>query len=78
MQLLFSLGLADGQLQLANATLQAEQVLLELGLLLLQDRNLVLQLAVLCLLHRQVLLQLALHSASLILQVFAHVLGLDR
>jgi len=67
---------ADGEFDLADAALQANQVLLQLGLLLLDAADLVLQFHIFNLLGREISLQLVLNSVCLDLEGLAHFGGL--
>lgn len=57
---------ANAQLELGNTSLQANQVLLELGLLLFQTTDLILQFDILDLLRVQVLFQVIFDSTALV------------
>ena len=68
-----SLALTDGQLELANASLQTEQVSLQLSLLLLSDADLVLQFLILGLLLLQVSLEVFLNAHRLVFKFLARI-----
>ena len=66
-------GFTNRQFQFPDSSLQPQQVLLQLSLLLLQNTYLSLQFLVLGPLIAQIFLELIFHSLSLVHQVISHV-----
>ena len=62
------------ELKFADSSLQSEQVLLELRLLLFKDTDLALELLVFCPLIAKILLKIILNSSGFLLKIFSNFL----